>query len=165
MPLPLNALLPQTPLPNNLAPQAQAPTPDPYDFSTRFNTQLTPQDEQDFMAWATAKKKLNDVYDYDLRGAFKELQSGAMSEADNGHLGDKYKKPNHPTFSDLSIYHHPELMPGGHWSKSETGKDIFVPSALNLQNMPQAQLFDYFNKYEKNGILSIPYQFQTPGQP
>ena len=95
------------------------------DFTDQYNTQLTPEEEREFQAWAKAEGRQGDVFNYDLRGAWKELQSGTMSEDARGHLGDKYKKPNHPTFSDQSIYSTEENR-GGHWSV-ENGQDVFVP--------------------------------------
>lgn len=95
------------------------------DFTDQYNTQLTPEEEREFQAWAKAEGRQGDVFNYDLRGAWKEIQSGTMSEDARGHLGDKYKKPNHPTFSDQSIYSTEENR-GGHWSV-ENGKDVFVP--------------------------------------
>ena len=95
------------------------------DFTDHYNTQLTPEEEREFQAWAKAEGRERDVFNYDLRGAWKELKSGTMSEDARGHLGDKYKKPNHPTFSDQSIYSTEENR-GGHWSV-ENGQDVFVP--------------------------------------
>ena len=95
------------------------------DFTDQYNTQLTPEEEREFQAWAKAEGRERDVFNYDLRGAWKELKSGTMSEDSRGHLGDKYKKPNHPTFSDQSIYSTKENQ-GGHWSV-ENGQDVFVP--------------------------------------
>lgn len=95
------------------------------DFTNHYNTQLTPEEEREFQAWAKAEGRERDVFNYDLRGAWKELKSGTMSEDARGHLGDKYKKPNHPTFSDQSIYSTEENR-GGHWSV-ENGQDVFVP--------------------------------------
>lgn len=95
------------------------------DFTDQYNTQLTPEEEREFQAWAKAEGRERDVFNYDLRGAWKELKSGTMSEDARGHLGDKYKKPNHPTFSNQSIYSTKENQ-GGHWSV-ENGQDVFVP--------------------------------------
>lgn len=95
------------------------------DFTDQYNTQLTPEEEREFQAWAKAEGRERDVFNYDLRGAWKELKSGTMSEDARGHLGDKYKKPNHPTFSDQSIYSTEENR-GGYWSV-ENGQDVFVP--------------------------------------
>lgn len=119
------------------------------DFTNKFNTQLSPQEELMFLKWAEAQNKLRDLYDYDLRGAYKELQSGDMKVAANGHLGDKYKKPNHPTFSDQSIYHSLQNV-GGHWAKFGN-TDVFVPSPSH--RMSKQDLQHYMNTREPNTVL------------
>ena len=128
---------------------------DPKDFSGKFNTHLSPTDELLFQQWAKDTNRSNDTYDYDLRGAWKEIMSGSMSESANGHLGDRYKKPNHPTFSDQSIYHMKGGNLGGKWSE-EGGKTVFTPSATNLKNMSADELRRYFDKVEPGVILNIP---------
>lgn len=67
---------------------------------------------------------LNDLYDYDMRGAFLD----GLTPDGNLHWGDKFKKPNHITFSDGSIYHNVDGYKGGHWSKDEHGSFVFTPS-------------------------------------
>ena len=124
-------------------------TVDSRDYSNKFNTQLTPNEELLFLEWAKQNNRLNDVYDYDLRGAYRELMSGAMKEAANGHLGDKYKKPNHPTFSNQSIYHDLRNV-GGHWTKF-CNVDVFVPS--NSNSYSKQELQHYFKTREPNSIL------------
>ena len=124
-------------------------TVDLRDYSNKFNTQLTPKEELLFLEWAKQNNRLNDVYDYDLRGAYRELMSGAMKEAANGHLGDKYKKPNHPTFSNQSIYHDLRNV-GGHWAKFGN-VDVFVPS--NSNSYIRQELQHYFKTREPNSIL------------
>jgi len=112
---------------------------DPNDFSERYNTKLTPEEEAEFQKWERAR----DVYDYDARGAWKELQSGTMSEDARGHLGDKYKKPNHPTFSDESLYHGRDGYFGGHWDRDANGNvSGFTVGATNT--MSPEQLRRYF---------------------
>ena len=134
------------------APPTVAPTAaDPMDYSNKYNTKLSPGDEKRFQAWALKNNRLGDAYDYDIRGAWKELESGKMKQADNGHLGDKYKKPNHPTFSNESIYHGVDGNVGGAWGKDKNGKYTFTPSANHKWG--QAELQDYFNKYEKGNYL------------
>jgi hypothetical protein len=79
------------------------PPADPY------TTQLKPDEEVQFQAWA----KRNGVRmepgwneDYDMRGLWK---SNPNIVADpRGHWPDTYKKPNHPTFSNESIYATPD---------------------------------------------------------
>ena len=129
---------------------------DPNDFSDKYNTVLEPETETAYNAWASENGRHKDVYDYDLRGAYQEMQSGDMAAADNGHLGDKYKKPNHPTFSNESIYHGSDGKLGGSWTENENGQTVFTPSKSNLENMSVKQLREYFNKIEPDVILNIP---------
>lgn len=42
------------------------------------------------------------------------------------HFTDRYKLPNHPTFSNESIYSTPST-PGGSWSELD-GKGFYIPS-------------------------------------
>ena len=71
-----------------------------------FDTPLTPEQERQFQAWMQGLRATGQIHqldmgqDYDFRGAFL---SGYRPDA-NGHWLDTYKKPNHPTFSDESIY-------------------------------------------------------------
>lgn len=151
--MPVNAL---SAMPvNALAMMATAPQDqvDPFDFTKLHNTMLGPKEEKAFAKWAAKTGKLNDLYDYDLRGFWK---SGA-GFADNGHGADTFKKPNHPTFSDQSRYHSPE-MPGGSWTQTPEGQTMFTPSPFNLKNMPAPALQQYFKQVEPNVMLNLPTQ-------
>lgn len=132
---------------------AGATRKDPNDFSDRYNTKLTAAEEAAFQAWAKAEGRERDVYDYDLRGAWRELTSGTMSEDDRGHLGDKYKKPNHPTFSTQSKYSTPET-PGGVWS-TQNGVVTYTPSDFVLNNIGVENLKRYFSRVEKGVNLNL----------
>ena len=123
---------------------------DPYDFSDRYNTKLSHEEEAQFQKWAKMQGREKDVYDYDIRGAWKELKTGKMSEDERGHLGDKYKKPNHPTFSDQSKYNGIDGYVGGTWSE-ENGKTVYRVSKSNT--MSKAQLKRYFERVEPDVIL------------
>ena len=75
------------------------------DYSVRGNpfkyeTPLNPDEEVQFQDWKKKNAPLDSGADYDLRGAFK----GGATPAENGHWPDTWKKPNHPTFSDQSMY-------------------------------------------------------------
>lgn len=76
-------------------------------YKENFNTQLSPDEEFRFHSWADelgqklGRDMLEDLEDYDLRGAFKD---GAAA-GENNNFTDRFKKPNHPTFSNESIYH------------------------------------------------------------
>ena len=87
-----------------------------------YNTQLTPQQEQQYQQWVqTLPINLRSDYDYDLRGAWL---NGDLPDQ-NYHMTDKWKKPWHPTFSNESVYSTPQA-PGGYWDGEE-----FHPSRLN----------------------------------
>lgn len=124
---------------------------DRLDFTDKYNTKLTDKEEVLFQQWAKANNRERDTYDYDLRGAWKELMSGTMSEADNGHLGDRYKKPNHPTFSNESIYNGVDGYVGGQWVQKPDGSYSFIVGKNNLY--PKEKLQKYFETVEPNTEL------------
>jgi hypothetical protein len=143
------------------APTLVVPTPqpasDPNDYTGKYNTKLSPDDEKKFQAWLVEQSKAsghdmtNDLYDYDLRGAWK---AGAGKSA-NGHMTDEFKKPNHPTFSNESKYSGQDGNVGGKWVE-QNGKTVYVPSATNLQHYPPAALSDYFRRVEPDIKLQLP---------
>ena len=120
------------------------------DFTDRFNTQLTTVQEGKFRTWVTAHGRTQDLRDYDLRGAWLQ---GAQ-QASNGHFTDKFKKPNHPTFSDESIYSGQQGYSGGQWSQN-AGKWSFTPGATNLQYWSSAALQHYFKAVEPDSTLRV----------
>lgn len=140
---------------------------DNYHYIQNFNTKLTPKEEEMFQQWAeeesikSGRDKFRDLEDYDLKGAWKEIQQGSMSEDDRGHLGDKYKKPNHPTFSDQSVYHNTKdpktgaKYEGGTWGK-ENDKDTFTPSNHVLKMHGADGLTGYFGDVEPDVLLKLP---------
>ena len=123
------------------------------DYSDKFNTELTPEEEAEFQSWAKENNRERDSYDYDIRGAWKELKSGSMSEDERGHLGDKYKKPNHPTFSDQSVYNGKDGVAGGTWSEVD-GKTVFTPGRM-LSKREAEYLSDYFKLVEPDVKLNL----------
>ena len=92
------------------APPAAAPAPavQPAPASAPQQTQLTPEQEQQFQQWKAKYAPNDSGQDYDLRGAFK---AGVVPAA-NGHMPDTFKLPNHPTFSNESQYATPNAP---HW--------------------------------------------------
>ncbi len=92
----LNAFADQ---PDTLAATQARPSYGP--VAPAFETSLSAQEEQAFRQWKGRYAPRDSGADYDLRGAFK---AGLMPDAQTGHWPDTYKKPNHPTFSDQSIY-------------------------------------------------------------
>lgn len=125
---------------------------DPRDLTADFNTPLSPEEEAAFQKWAGTRIK--DTYDYDLRGAWKDIAAGKISEDDRGHLPDTYKKPNHPTFSNESIYSSKD-MPGGKWVEKNY-KWQYIPSQTNLRYRTPEELSEYFKKHEPDVRLVLP---------
>lgn len=68
---------------------------------TKYDTKLTPEQETQFQDWKTKNAPQDSGEDYDLRGAFK---AGIVADPETGHMPDRWKKPNHPTFSVESRY-------------------------------------------------------------
>lgn len=106
------------------------PKQDPYDFTDKYNTKLSDKEEAQFQK--EMKDSLGDLYDYDVRGFWKEMKNGTASKDKNGHGIDKYKKPNHITFSDESIYNGVDGYQGGHWTQDETGAYTYTPSPTSM---------------------------------
>lgn len=75
--------------------------------SDDFNTKLTDEEELEYQQWYEDMKSQGYIldgdvgYDYDFRGAFK---AGFSPSEVGGHWVDTWKKPNHQTFSNESIY-------------------------------------------------------------
>lgn len=89
----------------------------------QFTTPLRDDEQAGYNEWKNKNAPNDSGADYDLPGAFKD----GLSPADNGHFSDKFKKPNHPTFSNESQYsrQHPEL-PSGSW----LGDHFFPPAPM-----------------------------------
>jgi hypothetical protein len=134
-------------------------------FNSRFNTALDAENEQRFQNWLTQTKTKygndlsGDLDTYDLRGFW--LNGGHADEAFRrraGHAPDTYKKPNHPTFSDQSIYHgspseYGGKYVGGTWQDDST----FVPSDYMLSHThPQDWYMNWMKQYGEGVRLVLP---------
>lgn len=80
-----------------------------------YSTTLTPEENVRYQKWKlTLPENLRYEGDYDLAGLWKENPS--VKPSANMHFPDKYKKPNHQTFSDESIYFNPQTKKfAGKW--------------------------------------------------
>ncbi len=94
-----------------------------------FDTPLNDQEETKFQEWKQKYAPNDSGQDYDLRGAFK---SGLTPDADTGHWPDTYKKPNHPTFSDQSIYAKDRPDLAGRWE----GETYIPPITKDMRITP-----------------------------
>jgi hypothetical protein len=98
------------------------------------------------------KNGLREDPTYDMRGAF----AAGMQPDERGHMGDEFKLPTHPTFSDESRYSTAD-KPGGRWSQVGKGdRWRFDASPTNLENMNRAQLADYFDRVEPGNTIRFP---------
>ncbi len=122
------------------------------DFTQQFNTQLSPEEEQQFQQWIVASgRSLNDLFDYDLRGAWKS----GVAQDPRGHLPDTWKKPNHPTFSTESMYNNGQYQ-GGAWVQLPNGGWTFTATPWNVQNYGAQDLQQYFSSVEPDSKLVLP---------
>lgn len=123
-------------------------------FRDNYNTKLSDEDEKAFQQWAAQNPRLGSADDYDARGFWLE---GAAS-AENGHGTDKWKKPNHPTFSTQSIYNGVQspyggVFEGGVWSEDGS---TYTPSSTMLKyTHPLDWLRNYMEKVEPGVLLNM----------
>jgi len=107
-------------------------------------TTLGPADEQAYRQWMVkngqtraAGQAVDDQFnglDYDYRGFYKE--NGPVDVAQGQHFSDKYKLPNHPTFSVESQYAVGEdAKKAGRWLG-----DNYVPPGFEVLEAPQEAL-------------------------
>jgi hypothetical protein len=124
-----------------------------------YNTVLPEFAEKGFQSWMKTQSKTTgrdlkqDLHDYDLRGYFRE--NGAVNLS-GVHLTDKYKKPNHPTFSSNSIYQGIDGHEGGQWIKDKSdGSWDFYAGPTNRANMSDEALKGYFDQVEPGNRVHL----------
>ena len=119
-----------------------------------FDSKVPPERQKDYEKWmAQLPKNLQSTADYDLSGAFL---SGAKPEG--GHLTDKFKKPNHMTFSTESQYSGRGAQVGGRWEQGPDKTWTFYASPTNLEHHSAKELQDYFQRYEPGNKLVLPQE-------
>lgn len=103
------------------------------DMTAFYNTPLNPSEKKEFNEWLGTQSKVsgrnvaNDLFDYDLQGAWQANKDISMTSQ----APEKFKKPNHPTFSTDSKYSNPMGFQGGQWFFDDN-KWHFEPSRHNL---------------------------------
>jgi hypothetical protein len=120
-------------------------------------------DEPDYSAMARNMRSMSgdENYDYDM-DAWRRANPGVQM-GPGQHYPDTYKKPNHPTFSDQSMYHGQGGAEGGHWDTNPDGTWTFTPGRTNLENFSADALRDYFQRVEPGNTLNLPAS--QPGAP
>ena len=123
-----------------------------------WTTKLSPEQEKAYQEWrASLPPHLQNEDDYDLRGAFIE---GAGTD-ERAHMTDKFKKPNHITFSDGSQYSTPTAQ-GGQWVDAGNGSWNFWASPENLKRYSMTALAKYFQTYEPNNHVFMQSGYKLP---
>lgn len=103
---------------------------------------------------------LQESPDYNLFAAF----NAGMNPDARGHLGDRFKLPNHPTFSTESQYSGQNGDTGGRWLPRNKSW-IFQASPTNMQNMSEQQLMQYFDTVEPGNTIQFPGGRTYTGKP
>lgn len=85
---------------------------------TGYELPLDHNDEPKYEQWKQKYAPNDSGGDYDLRGAYK----AGLTPGPDGHWLDTFKKPNHPTFSDESVYAEYAPDKAGSWDN-----DKYVP--------------------------------------
>lgn len=97
--------------------------PDP---QSKYGTKLDADQEKRYQQWKSSlPKTLQYEGNYDLRGLWQE--NPRVKPSANLHFPDKYKLPNHPTFSDESKYFNDKTKnQAGHWQETDSSWN-YVP--------------------------------------
>ena len=102
--------------------------------------------------------------DYDYRGYWKKYVENSQSNGSGVNspthhmFNDEFKKPNHPTFSDQSIYNGINGQVGGVWKDGPNDTSIFIATPSNLQMHSANNLKNYFGRDEQGNTLILPQQ-------
>lgn len=117
----------------------------------KYNTGLTQKEFDKFYDWAlkkygSLKSLVYEMGTYDVQGSWKS--GDAFKTNYRGHGTDKWKKPNHKSFSTESVYHSSET-PGGRWIKTPSGSQ-FHPSEITLDLYGVDEVKKYFKEHEPN---------------
>ena len=146
-----------------------------------YDTFLTKEELKKFKKWVPEHEKMKDdrrreetgedykhnlMEDkkaYDVQGFWKAMNNAKTEEERNMllnpedlHGTDQFKKPNHPTFSEHSMYHGVEGKKGGTWGRKD-GRDVFYPTQHNIDNMGGVDKYkEWFKNYNSGADLAVP---------
>src|ERR1051326_8883512 len=134
-PSPEQVALPST-QPKQTRQSAPSPATGQQTAPSNYDTPLTPDEEVAVQQWKRRYAPRDSGADYDLRGAFR---AGLTPDPRTGHWPDRFKKPNHPTFSDESQYAAgPDAAKAGHWEGEKFIPPASTPAAA--PSIPQGLL-------------------------
>lgn len=126
-------------------------------FGALYNTPLSDKQRQLYSKWLLSLPEYQrNTNDYDMQGAFL----AGLGRGGNGHFPDTFKKPNHMTFSNESMYSTPEAN-GGTWAPTNSGNYVFWASPTNLRYNQPVDLVDYFKRNEPDQTLVLPIDYRV----
>ena len=136
-----------------------------------YDTKLNPDEETQYQKWRqTLPKNLQYEGDYDLRGYWKDPET-TKEAVEGDHFIDKYKKPNHPTFSNESQYAVGEnAKKAGRWDGEKyipASKRRGIAMSADEMNVPKSTILSKDEAKEKgemnaNEVAARSYE-QTTG--
>lgn len=122
----------------------------------KYNTPIPESKKAGFAQWlANLPEYQRGSEDYDMQGAFL----AGLGRGGNGHFPDTFKKPNHMTFSDESIYSTPQNQ-GGKWVPTGDGNYVFWASPANLGYNSATSISDYFRRNEPGQTVVLPIDWR-----
>ena len=118
--------------------------------------------DKEFQKWYSkntlegqSKIPYSDTLSYDYYSFFKDKRVGNIED----HFPDTYKRPNHPTFSNESIYSTPE-KPGGSWkgeTYSKKGKFLYSGGgSLDINDQKNTTYYPTGGTHASNPHNGIP---------
>lgn len=118
-----------------------------------YDTKLNPNEETQYQKWRqTLPKNLQYEGDYDLRGYWKDPET-TKEAVEGDHFIDKYKKPNHPTFSNESQYAVGEnAKKAGKWEGEKyipASQKRGITMSADEMNVPQSTILSKDEAKEK----------------
>lgn len=118
-----------------------------------YDTKLNPNEETQYQKWRqTLPKNLQYEGDYDLRGYWKDPET-TKEAVEGDHFIDKYKKPNHPTFSNESQYAVGEnAKKAGRWEGEKyipASQKRGITMSADEMNVPQSTILSKDEAKEK----------------
>ena len=122
----------------------------------QYNTALPEDKRYEFLEWVRHEinhgqpNPLNFLYNFDVQGYW--ISGDWERQKLDDRRSDKWKKPNHPTFSNESIYHGVDDFLGGEWGRDED-KITFSPSETNIKFHGENGLYQYFRRNEPGVII------------
>ena len=113
-------------------------------YKNKYNTPLNKRQTKKFNKWveqeSIARKRdiLMDLGAYDVQGFWKSKDY--KNRDSDGHGSDRWKKPNHPAFSNQSVYSGVDGNYGGEWKPD----GAYLPSKQTLDLYGEDYLRDQF---------------------